>query len=473
MVDRLVAVGDDLTLPSAVVVPQGRVTNLKPTGADQAAAIQAVLDAAGSDDTVRLQGAYTIGSTITVVKNLDASGAVFNYTGTGTAVVVGDTAGATFRKRVHLPRVVFTNKPGTGWTASTVGVKVTNAYSYEVIAPHITGFEVGLLVYGESSNGTSYTLFNLGQLDNNKVNLKLDAAATGWANQNVFLNGRYSHNSGEGTQVSGTRHVQVASTTNIVNGNLFVGPSIESPNVVEYHIEMFGQYNLFLNARLENTGGDASRRIWSRGTAKGNRIIGGFNTGQLTQVKEASAFPFDVDSDVQRSIRGGASGVATLLLENMFSSTHPTVTIMESGAAAAGSAPETAYAWRITAQQMAGKRAADSFNRFVMDGLNGRIYVGNATAAPDAYWTGSPASMILGGASLYFLTDNAFDIGSASSLRPRYIRAATAVRTGAFATGSRPAAATAGAGAMVFDTTLGKPVFSNGTNWVDATGTVV
>lgn len=47
------------------------------------------------------------------------------------------------------------------------------------------------------------------------------------------------------------------------------------------------------------------------------------------------------------------------------------------------------------------------------------------------------------------------------------------VKTGAAATASRPSASTAGAGAMFYDTTLGKPIWSNGTAWTDATGTVV
>lgn len=42
-----------------------------------------------------------------------------------------------------------------------------------------------------------------------------------------------------------------------------------------------------------------------------------------------------------------------------------------------------------------------------------------------------------------------------------------------YTTAARPSAVTAGAGARYFDTTLGKPVSSNGTNWVDATGATV
>jgi hypothetical protein len=48
-----------------------------------------------------------------------------------------------------------------------------------------------------------------------------------------------------------------------------------------------------------------------------------------------------------------------------------------------------------------------------------------------------------------------------------------AAKLAAYATGGRPSAATVGAGANIYDTTLGKPVWSDGTNWKDATGTTV
>lgn len=48
-----------------------------------------------------------------------------------------------------------------------------------------------------------------------------------------------------------------------------------------------------------------------------------------------------------------------------------------------------------------------------------------------------------------------------------------AIRTGRAVTGSRPSAATVGNGAMFYDTTLSKPIWSDGTNWKDATGTTV
>jgi hypothetical protein len=69
-------------------------------------------------------------------------------------------------------------------------------------------------------------------------------------------------------------------------------------------------------------------------------------------------------------------------------------------------------------------------------------------------------------------TDATWDLGS-TSLRWRNGLFSSYVKIGAVATGSRPSASTAGAGACMFDTTLGKPIWSNGTIWVDATGTTV
>ena len=53
------------------------------------------------------------------------------------------------------------------------------------------------------------------------------------------------------------------------------------------------------------------------------------------------------------------------------------------------------------------------------------------------------------------------------------LRTDGALRVQAVATGSRPTAASVGAGGMVFDSTLNKPIWSDGTNWRDAAGTVV
>lgn len=61
------------------------------------------------------------------------------------------------------------------------------------------------------------------------------------------------------------------------------------------------------------------------------------------------------------------------------------------------------------------------------------------------------------------------DVNSTQATLP----ATSSLRTGRAVTGSRPSATTAGNGAMFYDTTLGKPIWSDGTVWRDAAGTAV
>jgi hypothetical protein len=77
-----------------------------------------------------------------------------------------------------------------------------------------------------------------------------------------------------------------------------------------------------------------------------------------------------------------------------------------------------------------------------------------------------------------YIDDNAYSVrfnDQAGALQAEIMpgKAAGAMRPGGGATGARPSATTAGAGAMWYDTTLGKPIWSNATVWKDAAGTTV
>lgn len=85
---------------------------------------------------------------------------------------------------------------------------------------------------------------------------------------------------------------------------------------------------------------------------------------------------------------------------------------------------------------------------------------------------GGPLRMRIGA------TKDGFDLGAALDVTvKRDTNAALAVnapvKTLASTTAARPTPAAVGVGGQIFDTTLGKPIWSDGTNWKDATGTVV
>ncbi len=186
---------------------------------DDTLALRSALEASlASGARAYANGAFKTSGTLRILGNADLADATILYYGTGTAVQVGASGSYSIRKSVRLPRVIAARKTVNGWgqVAGSTGVQVQNCYNVDLTVPHVSSFETGLTVAGYG-NGTSYCNFMVGHLDNNKRNLYLTADSTGWANQNNFYGGRLSHNSNEGTRVSGTRHILIDLTASKVN----------------------------------------------------------------------------------------------------------------------------------------------------------------------------------------------------------------------------------------------------------------
>jgi hypothetical protein len=437
---------------------------------DDASAINTAATAAASLG-VRLfaSGTFRINSTVTLTCDADLSGATFNYYGSSVAVQIGTgvSAAILFRKNIALPKIVEANKgSGTGWTSGTIGVKATNMFGCVVWSPQIKGFETGLYMYGLGT-GNVYNEVHVLHSDNNKRGLVLGAGTAGWSNSNAYHLGILAYNSAEGSSIAGARAILTETATNLVNGNWFYGGSVEGDGA-EFHLEDNGLYNIYDGIRWENASG--CRIKWGA-TAARNEIRGGYAAQSIIETHTAGSVLNRVVSTGMSRIVGSTSK-AVQWLENTGSSAAFVDAVMDPAATVAGSDAATAYRVARSGDATKMKRAADAFDRMILDHVNGRIYLGDGTAAPTTYLQYDSAGLWkLNGASLYPVTHNTTDLGI-NATRWRYVRAGTAVITGAFATGSRPAA-TVGAGAMIFDTTLGKPIWSDGTNWKDATGTNV
>lgn len=433
------------------------------------AAIQAAADtAAAAGTSVVAAGTITTSSTLTITSDADLSRLTINYTGTGVAVQIG--AGTTgtllMRKDIKLGPVINASKVGTGWSGSTVGVQATNTFGCTIRLARVKGFVTGYYAYG-LGGGNVYNSVHPLHLDNNKRNLVLGAGTGGWSNSNTYHLGSLQHDTTEGSSVSGARQILIETAANIVNGNLFVGGSVEG-NQAEYHLDCDGLYNRFDEVRWENSGG--CRVVW-RANAARNAITYGYSAQALVETHTAGSTLNRVQSTaVTRMV--GSTNKAVQWLENTSSSAAFVDAVMDPLATVNSADAETAYRVARSGDATKMKRAADSFDRLILDHVNGRIYFGDGTAAPVSYLQFDSTGLVkLNSASLYPVTDNTHDLGI-NATRWRHIRARQTVITGTGATGSRPAAAT-GAGAMWFDTTLGKPIWSDGTVWRDAAGTAV
>lgn len=406
----------------------GQVYNMVNAGADPGGATDStsaintgLSTAAALGRRAFASGTFAISDTITIPDgvNVDFSDAVFNYSGTGTAIQIGNTGDATFRQTVHCPQVVATAKTASGWeqVAGSVGVDVVNCYACVVTIPRVRNFETGLRVHGVSG-GTQQCAFHLVHLDNNKVNIRLTGDAAGWANQNYFFGGRCTHDSNEGTDVAGTRHVLFENLSHAINGNQFFGTSLESPDVVEYNIEAANALrNAFWGSRFETTteSDNTHRRVLSSGNAKGNMLVNGSYADTVVQTVVSPALPFDIDTNSYTTRHGGTTTTPTMVLENVTSNTNAIMAFMPAGAGKAGDDPNTAYAAQFGANQLVGKRSTDSHARFIADFQNGRLYLGDATADPVGYLRGTASTVAVGGGVPFVpLTSAAQDLGVAS-----------------------------------------------------------
>lgn len=274
---------------------------------DDTAAIQAAIDAAtalGSAwstnvprpvPTAYANGRFKITGTITIKCAVDFTQAVFlsNQT-SGIAVQVGDGTNVLQGTTIKLPQVFNTAKTVTGWSqvAGTTGVRVSNLYSCMVWVNNITQFETGFWGHANGVNGSSYNEFHLQRTYGCKVGLKLAPNDTGststssWFNTNLFFGGVFGMSPAEGTGVSGTRQVLIASSTWPVNDNKFIGMSLENSDNVEYMVECYGNTNVWDRCRWETTG---IPRVWWRASSHSNVITPGINSTNIQFVTEGTA----------------------------------------------------------------------------------------------------------------------------------------------------------------------------------------
>lgn len=405
------------TYPSAVIARQS------PLGFVTYTDLQAAADqAAVSGKMLWAEGLCQTDQTLNLKCNGDLSRLQVEYTGTGTSVRVGEAASLTHRLSLKLPYTRNMNKAGKGWlsVAGSVGIELVNLNScYDIHVPGARNFAVGLLDRGTSGRGHVYNTVTIGSLENNERNHVLRSEGTGWANENVYIGGRWSHYSGEGTKVPGCKHIHLeAADSNGINNNLWIRPAIEG-DAPEFTLDCNGMYNTWLSARWEASMGATVR--WGTG-ATYNTISGGYAT---YRIKADISFKNLITAPHRHDLFG--AGVAgSVQFGSSSSSHHPAWQILDTK----NGVTENDWSWRASASGgIMGRRSAEQFPRIVLDNLDGALRLGNGVAEPQSsirqYGTGST---LMVGASLRF-PDGDKDIGS-STLAPKDVYVGNHIRLG-------------------------------------------
>lgn len=323
-------------------------------------------------------GTLTTDQTLVIRSDADLGGLIINYTGNGVAVRVGETTASLFGAKGTLPIVRDANNTTAGsWMDSRIGIQMVNNDSCIWTVPRVTNFGVGLEEVGDS-RGHAYNTITIGHLANNKINHRFRSVGSGWANQNTHIGGRFGQNSGEGVGVLGSRHVEIQTAdANAINNNTWLGSSFEG-NTPEFHADVAGTANMFLNCRWEASAGPKVR--WQAG-AVNNQILYGYGSNLITETHGTGA----TRNHVLTAARVKLQTSFGVLYESSSGNAGVADAVMGSGGIASGTDPATGYATKRTANATHMKRPADAFDRARLDHVNGRIYFGNGVAEPTAY----------------------------------------------------------------------------------------
>lgn len=265
------------------------------TTVDQSGALQTAANAAkaaGENATLLIpRGRYRIDSGVVVESALEATEATLRYYGTGTALTLGsaDSGASTARQVFRAPRVINMTRT-TGWDGTTTGIQTNNLNTCEVHVPFVQDFENGLVVWG-NNGGHAHTTFMLGSLWENHKNLVIGCTPGGYANQNLFLNGRLQQSTGKGGTIDDLNASQIYMVTENSEGgpnnNLFLNTSIEGANVAYYRVQIAGSYNQFVNVRWESPAG-VNPRVRYLASALRNKIVGGYMATKIEEIFEGT-----------------------------------------------------------------------------------------------------------------------------------------------------------------------------------------
>lgn len=362
--------------------------------------VEAIAEAKLSGRRLTGRGVFSTNAKIVINCAFDGSDMTFRVkdapavaveVSTGSAANPTDIFSLTTELGIILPSVINTTKPVTGWAGQGIGVRYVNIQNMKITERLVENFAVGVL-HTSFTQGCGYTNVQGGYLRNNGVNRRatIGDASGAFTNRWDIYGGRYFHSSAEGTEVAGVMHIDIdaPSAGNIINDFNFFGASLEG-NAQQYHVRVGGNAINFVGCRWESTAPGGIKIHLAYGG------IAGQGSCAIVMGRGVAETAFNITKDVGAAGRvaihsasnGGLISVPNpaYALQNVQSSADPAMVAYEASTDPFSSSPLSDYAAVFGPQKIGGKREADLFDRVYINPNNGRVYVGNGTAAAQAY----------------------------------------------------------------------------------------
>ena len=313
---------------------------------------------------------YTIGSeTVLIYCNVKNYGATIIVDG-NQSIQVGNSTSNLMGKSIEIPTTIKENK---NWLDGEVGLKFINLYSCTIRNPFVRGFEVGVVLTAYDS-GNVYNNYYFSHLNDNKINLKLTTEdAGGWTNENNIFANRLSHDSSNGVDVVGTKHIFIEDRPHLINNNVFYKPSVEG-STAEYKIECHGAYNLFINGRYEGS----PTRVLFGNSSSSNVIFYGYASFNI--VFEDLGRVNHAYTRNKLSISGSSQTGGVLRLGNSSGEGYPS--ILGFGGSALNNKNPKDYVYSIGGNVAKFKSGTDEFPKVEIDYYTGALKFGDGSKEP-------------------------------------------------------------------------------------------
>jgi len=249
--------------------------------ADDTTAINTSLTEAGANGAIYFPGngtastTYTISSTITIKCHVYSDPNVqLSYTGSGTAVQIGDGVTQLGAKRLQLPEIAKLTKTWMTGTpdAGDIGLRVVGCDTCIIDVPLIINFATGLRITATSTAAGHGCIYRIARLVENAVQvlIKPETGAAFYTNthqiwiQHLYWGTAFTPNT------AGIRGIDIVNSSN----NTFYGGRFESYDAPEYIIRVSpGDENAFYINRWEFN--DGTQEVLYETTSKGNLIFVG------------------------------------------------------------------------------------------------------------------------------------------------------------------------------------------------------
>lgn len=183
----------------------------------------------------------------------------------------------------------------SAWTSeSNIAIKIINANTGDINIFQADRCTIGVQALGDAQ-GVAYTRFKMGRMNSNKIGLDLRAANSGWVNENEFVGGRWSVDSGNNRALSryGVRFSHDGTYANN-NNNVFQKPSFElnyanqtAGEAVPILIEA-GVENRFIRCRFE---GNSTTAVRLTGASTENHVDSGYGIFDRASIDDQSTYP--------------------------------------------------------------------------------------------------------------------------------------------------------------------------------------